>query len=71
MTSLNPKLTAAITTIAIAAPAAGAQAATHKLDPPRHYTTHWSQLHLGHFNQTVRSQFSGTTAKFQRDSRGI
>jgi len=51
-------------------PAAGAQAAsTHKLDPPRHHPTHWSELHPSHLNQPIPSQFTGPTTTFRSYGR--
>ena len=46
MTSIKPKLTAAITTIAILAPSAGAQAASYRTQhPDRHYASTTTQRH--------------------------
>jgi hypothetical protein len=47
MTTINPKLTAAITTIAILAPAAGAQAHTNwrPTRAARHYATNRAERH--------------------------
>jgi len=66
MTSITPKLTAAITTIAMLAPVAGAQAAGFQtLHPARHVASSGSQRHLG------APDARRSTAKFQPDSRGI
>jgi hypothetical protein len=47
MTSITPKLTAMITTLAMLAPAAGAQAATSQtLHPARHPAASGSQRHV-------------------------
>jgi hypothetical protein len=62
MTSITPKLTAVITTLAILAPAAGAQAAaSHTLHPARHPAASRSERHFG-THETLRSP-----AKFQPD----
>ena len=66
MTNINPKLTAALTTIALLAPAAGAQAATYgTIQPARHFAISTSARH-GSAHHARRS-----TAKVQRDSRGV
>jgi hypothetical protein len=66
MTNITPKLTAVITTIAILAPAAGAQAATFQtLRPARHFAVSGRQRHFSP-HHARRSP-----AKFQPDSRGI
>jgi hypothetical protein len=67
MTSLKPKLLAAITTIAMAAPIAGAQAATpHTLHHARPNATSTSQRYLGHFRQSITTHTSATSATFHR-----
>jgi hypothetical protein len=71
MTGLNPKLLAAITTIAMAASIAGAQAATpHTLRHARPNATSTSQRYLGHFRQSVTTHPSATSATFHRYFRG-
>ena len=66
MTSITPKLTAAITTIAMLAPAAGAQAASYTtLQPARHWATARSERQFS----THHSRRSH--AKFQCDRRAI
>jgi hypothetical protein len=66
MTNITPKLTAAITTIALLAPAAGAQAAgLQTLRPARHFAISGSERHLS----THHAQ--RPAAKFHRDSRSI
>jgi hypothetical protein len=66
MTSITPKLTALITTIAILAPVAGAQAAGFQtLHPARHFAKLGSQRHFA-IHHARRSP-----VRFQPDSRGI
>jgi hypothetical protein len=64
MTSINPKLTAMITTIAMLAPVAGAQAAgLQTLHPARHFARSGSQRHL------TPQHPRRSPAKFERETR--
>jgi hypothetical protein len=66
MTSITPKLSAVITTIAILAPVAGAQAATFQtLHPARQFASSGSERHL------TPQHPRRSPAKFQPDSRGV
>jgi hypothetical protein len=56
MTHINPKLTAALATIAILAPAAGAQAATYRTSQPARYLA------------STRSECSTTTHHARRST---
>jgi hypothetical protein len=66
MTSITPKLTAAITTIAILAPAAGAQAATFQTPRPASHVASFTSARHRSAHHARRS-----TAKLQPDSRSI
>jgi hypothetical protein len=66
MSNIQPKLTAALTTIALLAPAAGAQATTLRtLHPARHFTISQPERHFTPHHPRR------SPARFHCDSRSI